>query len=376
MKKLEKFDKILFITILSLLLFGVIMVLSTSMIFAYQRFNSPYSFFVKQVIWMIIGFGFMYFTLGFKQKAMRKFSRFFYFILTAVLFALLFFGKEINGAKRWFDIGFVTFQPSEFMKVAMILFMADYIDRKKSKLQTHSGFLNFLFIIGVPLVLILLQPDLGGVIVLVAIIISMFFVAGLKLKYLLLVILLGLSVVPVEIMRKPFRRERMKEYISQFIFNKNNITDNVRPLLATEINSQHDASMVALERGGWLGTGPGRSRLKLFYLPEPHTDFIFAIIGEEWGYLGSIVVIGLFVLLFMRGLKISMNSSDFFSSLTAMGIAVYFSVQSAFHIGVSCGLFPTKGLTLPFISFGGSSLIVSMTAAGVLLNISGRLNPR
>lgn len=364
MKKLEKVDKLLLIIIIALTLFGTLMVLSTSAVIA----KSPYKLFIKQLIWTVIGSGCLYAVLHLKQKVIRSLSRYLYIIFIFVLLGVLIWGDEVNNAKRWLEFSFIRFQPSEFMKVIMIIFLADYLDRKKSKLQRFSGYLKLVIILSIPLFLIMLQPDLGSIVVMFVIILSMFFLSNIKLKYVIFTVLLGVIVISFEMVRYPYRRTRLTYYVS----NLTNLTSQK----SLDVRTQQDAATVALMRGGWFGTGPGQSRLKLFYLPEPHTDFIFAIIGEEWGYLGSLAIIALYILFFIRSIKISNMTENYFSSLLVTGIAIYFSTQAAIHIGVSCGVFPTKGLTLPFISFGGSSLIASMIAAGLLLKISASSNAR
>lgn len=373
MKKLLEADTKLLLAIVVLVFFGVIMVLSASMLLAFKRFNTPYSFFFKHLMWTIIGFGGLYAAVHVKTAFIRKNARWFYIIMTATLAAVLFFGREINGARRWFDLGFTTFQPSEAMKVAMIIFLADYLDRKKSRIRTPGGFARLAALIAIPLGLILAQPDLGGVVVIVCVSLVMFFLAGVKFRYLAAVGLICFAAFAAAIIVTPYRMARVKNFAAT-IMSGSGVTKT--PTGPADVESQQGAALAALARGGWFGAGPGSSRLKMFYLPEPHTDFVFAVIGEELGYLGAASVLGLFFLLFARGLKVAASSDDVFVSLTAAGITVYFTVQALFHIGVSCGLVPTKGLTLPFISFGGSSLIVSLAAAGLLLNFSTRMGGR
>lgn len=368
MKKFEKVDNVLLVAILALACIGILMVLSSSVIFSYKKSNAPYAFFIRQIVWLVVGSVCAYCIMHVKHNLIKKMSKYIYVILTLILLALLLFGKEINGAKRWFSLGFATFQPAEFMKIVMILFLADYLDRKKSKLREFRRFAALSCIIGIPLLLIILQPDLGSVIVLTLIILSMFLLGGVKIRYIALILAVGLVVGSVEMMRYPYRRSRLKQYITQFT------TANADNSIRIRTGVQQEAAIVALERGRWFGSGLGQSRLKLGYLPEPHTDFIFAIIGEEAGFIGSMTVITLFMIIFYRGMKIATSVGDYYSYLLTMGIVVYFSVQSAFHIGVSCGALPTKGLTLPFISCGGSSLVASLIAAGLLLKLSAKAN--
>lgn len=373
MNKIQRTDTKLLLAVTALALFGAVMVLSTSMLLAFKRFNAPYSFFFKHLMWMIVGFGCLWSAAHVKTAFVRKYARWFYIGMTAMLGGVLLFGREINGAKRWFDLGFTTFQPSEAMKVAMIIFLADYLDRKKSRLKTPGGFARLAALVAAPLGLILVQPDLGGAIVIVCVTLAMFFLAGVKLRYLaaagLICVAIGVSAIAVT----PYRLARVKNFAATALSPSRG---SKTPSGPAEVEGQQGAALAALARGGWLGAGPGSSRLKVFYLPEPHTDFVFAVIGEEFGYLGAIVVIGLFFAVFARGLRAASLTNDMFVSLASAGITVYFTVQALFHISVSCGLLPTKGLTLPFISFGGSSLVVTLAAAGMLLNFSSGMGAR
>ena len=349
------------------------MVLSSSVIYAYQKFNAPYMFLINQLKWVIVGSICMFASLKINVKSLRKFSRAGFIAINIVLFLLVIYGPEVKGAKRWFDFGLIRFQPVELLKLVMIIFVADYIDRKKSKLQTPAGLFNLLAILSIPLILVMVQPDLGSIIVISAVIVSMLYVGGVKKRHILALLLIGLALLSFETVRYDYRKQRFRNFISH-LTKTEDVASGVTEGGVLRIKDQQDAAKVAIERGGWLGAGPGQSHLKLFYLPEAHTDFIFAIIGEEFGFVaGSLIITALFLLILAKGIKISLLTDDYFSRLLTLGIVLSFSFQAIFHVGVSCGMLPAKGLTLPFVSFGGSSLVVSMLMAGILLNMSAKV---
>ena len=399
-EKIERADRPLMTVIIILVLCGIVMVLSSSSIVSFKRFDAPYGFFYKQIIWSFLGIIGMLVAFYVRIDFIKKSARWLYLAGVIALAAVLVLGKEVNGARRWFNLGILTFQPSEAMKLVMIIFLADYLDRKKSRLKTLKGFARLAFFVALPSGLVLLEPDLGGAMVIALISLAICFLGGVDVKYLAAVFCFALIAAAFSVVTTPYRLARVKRYVSSVAHSplvmylakkqkpyvavpptdtrgegeSENVTagrsDGFSP---SQIESQGDAALAAIKRGGWLGVGIGNSRLKMFYLPEPHTDFIFAVIGEEMGYLGAMVIVLLFLFLFMRAIKVALSTGgSSFMSLAAAGVAFYFTIQSVFHIGVSCGLLPTKGLTLPFISFGGSSLLVSFMMAGILLNISTR----
>jgi len=391
-EKIERADKTLITIVIILALLGIVMVLSASYMVAFKRFDAPYGFFYKQLLWCILGVAGFALTFYMRIDIIKKSARWLYLGGLIALVLVLILGKEMNGARRWFNLGFITFQPSEAMKLIMIVFIADYLDRKKSRLRTWGGFGRLVFFIALPAGLVLLQPDLGGAMVLAAISFAVCFLGGVDIKYLATVFVAIIIVGAISIATTPYRMARFKKYIYgiknssivSYVLHRNShsmpspgVDEKVavgQDLSPYKIESQSDAAIAAIRRGGWFGVGPGNSQLKMFYLPEPHTDFIFAVIGEEWGFLGALFIVILFFMLLIRSMKVSTVAGNCFMGLAAGGIAFYFTIQALFHIGVSCGLLPTKGLTLPFISFGGSSLLISFMTAGILLNISTRAN--
>jgi cell division protein FtsW len=283
------------------------------------------------------------------------------FIFSLILLALVFvpyLGKEVGGAKRWLKIGVFSFQPSELAKWASILFLADFLSSQKKK--PVSFFRHFLFSImtvGIPCLLILMQPDLGGAFVLGVVAMFIFFAAGINLSYIITLILVSLPVFYFSIFSVPYRRRRIFAFLNPWA--------DVRGY-----GFQIVQSYLALGLGGLWGAGLGKSTQKLFYLPAAQTDFIFSIIGEELGLIGTVSIVILFILFLWQGIKISLRSSDTFIKLLSFGIVVTIVLTASVHIAVVCGAVPTKGLPLPFISYGGSALVLNMMAVGLLLNSS------
>ncbi len=352
-------DYPLLLTTAVLVVFGTIMVFSSSVIMADARWKTPYLFVTKHIVWVAVGAAAMYFMSNYNYRKLQKLAK---PILMASIFFLVLvvvIGHAKGGAKRWITFGPANFQPSEFAKLAVIVVLADYLDRKKSRLKSWGGLVPPLFVIGFICGLIALEPDLGTPIIISSVGLSLIFISGANLKNLFMIVAGFLGLVVEEVFRKPYRLHRVKDFIASW----------------GDINSisyQLNQSMLALGAGGFMGKGLAQSQMKLLFLPEPHTDFIFPIIGEELGYIGTIFVICLFLIYSWRGWKISRQSTDYFGSLLALGITLLVAFQALVNMSVACGLVPTKGLPLPFISFGGTALVFNMAGAGILLNISKR----
>jgi len=267
-------------------------------------------------------------------------------------------GREVSGANRWFRFKFISFQPSELANIALIIYIADFIARKENQIRTLlKGFLPPMLILGFTVLLILMQPDLGTSLALGMVVFIMLFVAGARLSYLLTVVLVTLPLLAVLIFSVPYRRMRIMAFLNPWLDPKGS-------------GFQIIQSQIALGSGGIFGLGLGQSKQKLFYLPAAHTDFIFSIIGEELGLLGTLGVVMLFMILLYQGFKVIKNASGKFGYFLSLGLVLIISFKAAINIGVSCGLLPTKGLPLPFISYGGSSLIFDMVSVGILMNIA------
>jgi cell division protein FtsW len=267
-------------------------------------------------------------------------------------------GREVSGARRWFRFGVFSFQPSEFANLAVIIYIADFISRKGSVVRSNflSGFLPPMLVLGGAVFMLLLQPDLGTSVAIAIVVFIMLFIGGVRIKYLASLVLASLPMLYILIFSVPYRRARILAFLNPWADPKGT---------GFQIIQSH----IALGSGGILGVGLGHSRQKLFYLPAAHTDFIFSIIGEELGLIGTITIIILFIVFIQQSVKIIKNAADKFSFFLGLGLAAMICIKAVINIGVSCGIFPTKGLPLPFISYGGSSFIFDMISVGILLNI-------
>ncbi len=359
----DSHDKTLFIVTLLLVIFGTLMVFSSSVIMADIRFQSPYMFVSKHLIWVVIGTFALIFFSKFNYRSLQTMSKPLYIAVVVLLLLVLFIGTSKGGAKRWLRWGPISVQPSEIAKLVTVIVLADYLDRKKSKLKKIKGIIPPLLIAGFLCALVAVEPDLGTPIIIMATTLALLYVAGAKFKYILSVLLLAVPVVIAEILRKPYRLARVKAYLASW----------------WDISStsyQLDQSILALGSGGFIGKGLAQSQMKMLYLPKPHTDFIFPIVGEELGFIGAAVLIVLFGIFTWRGITISRHSTEFFGAILALGITFLIALQAFLNMGVASGLLPTKGLPLPFVSFGGTALLINMAEVGILLSISKNMAGR
>ncbi|HEY4695734.1 MAG TPA: putative lipid II flippase FtsW [Candidatus Hydromicrobium sp.] len=357
----------LFILTLILSIIGLIMISSSSISIGERYFNDPYWFIRRQIIWWVLSFIFFILASKINYRYYRRFSNFIVLISIALL-ALVFipgFGIEINGYRRWLDFGFFSVQPSEFVKIALIVLFCDSLDRKykDNKHIKNIIFPSFLALCVVA-VLIFMEPDLGSMVVIGLIVFIVLFVGGVKLKHLFGLGFMGFAVTVVYLFLEDYRRERLFAFINRIIALINGKGE------IGEVNFQISQSLIALGSGNLTGLGLGNSIQKYSYLPEAHTDFIFAIIGEELGLVGTILIVILFILFMFFGIRVCIKTRDNFGRIMAVGLTGIIIVPAIINISVVIGLLPITGLTLPFISFGGSSLLVSMIAVGMLLNIS------
>lgn len=352
----------LFLITLALISIGIIMVYSASAILSLERYNDPYFFLKRQLAWVFLGLVGLLFATRINYRALPKLLKPALFLTLCLLILVLFpqFGKEIAGARRWLRIGDFTLQPSELAKLILILYMADALSRKKEKIKNFTyGFLPPLIILGAIFILILLQPDLGTALIILVVILGMLFVSGVRLKHLFSLFLIALPSIWLLINKVGYRKRRILAFLDPWGDPQG-------------YGFQIIQSLLALGSGGIFGRGLGEGTQKLFYLPAPHTDFIFAILGEELGFLGGIAVIILFGAFIYSGARIARRAPDLFGSLLALGITTWIGLQAMINIGVATGTLPTKGIPLPFISFGGSSLIFSLIGVGILMSISLR----
>lgn len=309
---------------------------------------------------MLIGAILTFIFMVVDYRKLRKIARPL-LVISLVLLVLVLIpgvGREVSGARRWFRFKLLSFQPSELANLAIIIYIADFISRKGNLIKTFlKGFLPPMCFLGLTAVLILMQPDLGTTLALGFVVLIMLFVAGVRPAYILSLILGSLPLLYVLIFSVPYRRARVLAFINPWLDPRGS-------------GFQIIQSQIALGSGGIFGVGLGHSNQKLFYLPAAHTDFIFSIIGEELGLLGTIGVIVLFIIFIQQGIKIIKNAPDRFGYFLSLGLVLMVSFRAIINIGVSCGLLPTKGLPLPFISYGGSSFIFDMVSVGILVNIA------
>jgi cell division protein FtsW len=358
-------DLWLFGSVLALTSLGLVMVYSSSAILAADRFGDPLFFLKKQLLWALLGLAGLWAAMRLDYRRLERLvvPLLACSLLLLVLVLLPPFGQEINGTRRWLRLGPVSLQPVELAKFALVLYLAAFFTRREGVIQRFGeGLVPVLLVAGSLAGLTLLQPDLGNSLTLIGLALGMAYLAGARFLHMAAVAAAALPLLAVLIAMRPYRWRRMAAFLNPWEDPQGS-------------GFQIIQSFLALGSGGWFGRGLGESRQKLFYLPEPHTDFIFAIIGEELGFLGAAGVVGLFALLVWRGLRVGLRAPDAFGSYLALGLTVMVATQTVVNVGVVTGALPTKGLPLPLVSFGGSALCMTLFSAGVLLNISQHAGP-
>ncbi|WP_053368839.1 stage V sporulation protein E [Bacillus sp. FJAT-27245] len=353
-------DMILLAVTFALLAFGLIMVYSSSAIWAEFKFDDSFFFAKRQMLFAGVGIAAMFFIMNINYLTWRTWAK----VIIIVCFFLLLLvlvpgiGNVRNGSRSWIGVGAFSIQPSEFMKLAMIAFLAKYLsERQKFITSLRKGLVPSLGLVFIAFALIMLQPDLGTGTVMVGTCLVMIFVAGGRLLHFAGLILLGAGGFAGLIISAPYRIKRITSFLDPWSDPQDS-------------GFQIIQSLFAIGPGGLFGLGLGESRQKFFYLPEPQTDFIFAILAEELGFIGGSLILLLFSLLLWRGIRIALGAPDLFGSFLAVGIISMVAIQVMINIGVVTGLMPVTGITLPFLSYGGSSLTLMLMAIGVLLNIS------
>ncbi len=356
-------DKVLFCTTLILVVIGLVMVFSASAITSESASGSPYSFLIKQAVWAVLGLGAMTVLM---QVDYRKYNQprvvFPFVAVTALLLLSVFVMPASHGAHRWIKAGPFSLQPSEMAKPALVLFLAWFLQSKLHMINDWRGTIipaalpSLLFIL-----LIIKEPDLGTALVCAAVTAMMLYLAGIEVKYLALAAAAAAPVLAYMLLFVKFRRDRLFTFL--------------HPDLNTLGTGYHmNQSLIAVSTGGVFGRGYMEGVEKLFYLPESHTDYIFANISEELGLAGALIVVALFVALGYRGLRAALLSQDKFARFLAFGITTTILIQAFFNISVVLALVPTKGITLPFISYGGTSLFITLLSIGALLNITKEID--
>ena len=358
LKNGETFDWSLLWVIVLMTAFSVTMIFSASIEHAEFNYQDRYYFVERQLAFLTFGYVVLWAMLKTPTRTMHKCM----WLVLGVSFLLLIvvlFGREINGAKRWINVGPVNIQPTEIFKVAIILYLASFLTRRVDILTKFSKVWFVGIPIGLGLALIIFEPDFGSFVVVSVIAVGLLFIGGLPMGWFLAIVALGASAMVGLIWTSPYRMHRVTAFLNPWEdpFGK---------------GYQLTHAVMAFARVEWLGVGLGGSVEKRFYLPEAHTDFIAAVIGEELGFAGLILLIGCYMWLVWRAFSIGKQARDleqYFSAYTAKGIGIWIGIQSFFNLGVNLGLLPTKGLTLPLMSYGGSAVIVMLMCMGILLRV-------
>jgi cell division protein FtsW len=354
-------DPWLLAAILLLTGIGLVMVYSASAVTAEARVHDQFYYLKRQLVAAGIG---LCLLLFFVQLGYRRLEALAVPLLIAVTIALLLvlvpgIGKVAGGARRWIDLGFIRFQPAEAAKVILVLYLARSLSRKKERVKMFSiGFLPHVAVTGLLVALVLAEKDLGTAVILLVVLFVMLFAGGVKLGYLMGAVLLAIPIGWKLVAGTPYRMQRITAFLDPWQHRDG-------------IGFQIVESLLGIGNGGWLGQGLGEGKGKLFYLPAAHTDFIAAVIAEETGLLGMSVLSLLFAVLVWRGFRASWSAPEAFGCYLALGLTTLIGAQALVNLAVVLGLLPTKGLTLPFVSYGGSSLMTMLAAAGMLLSVSG-----
>jgi len=359
-QKQPPIDLLILILTISLTIMGLIFVLSSSFVLANHRFNDPFYFFKRQLLFANLGFIGMIAISKINYKAYKKHATKF-LIVSFLMLALVLvpgIGMVRGGAQSWIGIGAFSLQPSEFMKLALIIFLARFMANNPEEAKTFKqGILPLMGVVLVVFGTIMLQPDFGSGMVIVAASVLMLFLCGVPLKYFLYFLGIGLLGITALIASAPYRLARITAYLDPLADPQNT-------------GFQILQSLYAITPAGLLGHGFGNSIQKHFYLPEPQTDFIFAIIAEEIGFFGAAFVLTLFICFFLRLAHIAMKINDLFAKYVVLGVMSMLCVQVMINVGVVIGLLPITGITLPFMSYGGSSLTITLLSIGIILNVS------
>ena len=353
-------DRTVLVVTYALILMGVIMVFSASGVMAEKRYGDSMFFLKRQLLWLTLGIMVLHGVARREYDVWKTLTPYVLGLTVVLLIVVLIpvLGTQVNGARRWLRLAGFSVQPGELAKLSVVLYLASFLVRKEQDVTSLSrGVLAPLLVVGGVAGLVMLEPDMGTATVLTIIALGLLFLGGARIAHLLC---LGLSLLPVTyllIMQSDYRRRRFLNFLDPW-------QD------PTNAGFQLTQSFVALGNGGLFGVGLGEGRQKLFFLPEVHSDFVLALVGEELGFLGTGVLLGLFAVLIVRGFHIAGRAPDAFGRHLASGVTLLLGVQVVINMGVVSGLLPTKGLTLPFVSYGGSSLIVSLGAIGMLLSVS------
>ncbi|MBI2059925.1 MAG: putative lipid II flippase FtsW [Nitrospirae bacterium] len=351
----------LVVAVASLCILGAFMVYSASYFYALKKFEDPSFFFKKQLLWLAVGLISMLAASRIRLETWGRLAAPL-LLLSIIMLGLVLtgLGTEVGGGRRWFRLGGFSFQPAELAKFSLILYMAGSLPRKEDSMRSFlKGVLPYLIIGGLCVVLVLAEPDFGMAMTMLGLVLLMVFIAGMRFRYVAMTVLAAAPMAVFLVMKQPYRVKRVVSFLNPWEHYEGS-------------GFQLIQSLLSFMAGGGAGVGLGSGRQKLFFLPEAHTDFLLAVVGEELGLVGVLIVLGLFGLILHRGLQISRRAPDAFTSLLATGLTLLIVFQAILNAGVSVGLLPTKGMPLPFMSYGGTSIWVNLMAAGILLGIGRR----
>lgn len=356
----QSYDIGVILSALFLTSMGVLMVYSSSSVYSLEMYGDTHYFLKRHGMYLLMGITSMFVLMMFDYRQLRKLVYPAYLVGLAMLVLVLVpgIGKQVGGAQRWIDLGMFTFQPSEVAKYILVLYLAHSLAKKRDKLDNFVvGFASHIMIAGVYIVLILLEPDFGTATTVLVVLFAMMFIGEVKFRYIVPVGLVSVVFMVLAVVTKGYRMERVTSFLDPW---------------QDPLGSGYQAiqSFIAFAMGGIYGEGLGDSTQKLFFLPQAHTDFIFSIIGEELGFIGIVLVIIGFAVLLVRSLRVSLRAPDLFGCYLVFGCVLLITLQAGINMAVAVGLFPTKGLTLPFISYGGTSLVTTLAAVGIILNVS------
>lgn len=357
---MKRTSKLLILSVILLMILSLFMIYSASYIWAEYKFDNPFKYVINQGIFVLLGIILLFIVSKINYKIYYDKANLILLICLILLILVLIPGLGIvrNGSRSWFGIGSFSIQPSEFSKIGLIIFTSKYLSKSNKFLKNYKkGVFPILFILLLIFGLIMLEPDFGTGMIIVVTIIALLFIAGVNMKFFLYFCLLGIIGIVGLIIIAPYRMDRITSFLNPW-----------NDPLGTGF--QIIQSLYAIGPGGLLGMGFLNSRQKHFYLPEPQTDFIFSIISEEFGIVGILIVSGLFIFILYCGIKTALNCKDSFGKYLAFGMIFQILIQTVMNLMVVVGLIPVTGVTLPFLSYGGSSLLISMASIGILLNIS------
>lgn len=358
----DDFDPVLLFAFISLLSIGIIMVASSSISVADRNFLNPFYYLQRQLVFVAIGLfaALTVFRVRLVQWEKSGMALLIFALFLLVLVLLPGVGKTVNGSTRWLPLGIFNLQVSELVKLFLVIYVAGYLVRHGDAVRNSLwGFLKPMLMVGLAGLLLLIEPDFGATVVIMGTVLVMTYLAGARFIQFISFVFMFACAALLLVITSPYRMQRLTSFANPW---------------ADPFDSgfQLTQSLIAIGTGGWFGTGLGGSVQKLFYLPESHTDFLFAVLSEEMGFIGVLVVVSLYVLIFFRALKIASHAEqtgNYFAAYMAYGIGVWLSMQAVINMGVNVGLLPTKGLTLPLMSYGGSSLVICCVAIGLLMRI-------